>query len=131
MSSETDQANQQSALARVRGLGSGKSGTHHFIIQRVTAVALVPLTFYLVVCLSALSRADYATLSTWIEVPFNGLVVALFLIAGFHHAQLGLQVVIEDYVHQPAVKIALVYGVKLLSVAFAAAGLWALLLILL
>ncbi len=105
-------------LGRVRGLGSAKEGTAHWWAQRMTAVALVPLVLWLAFSVIRLAGADYDSLRGWLGMPGNATMMALFVIAAFHHAQLGLQVVIEDYVSCEAKKIAL-----LLLVKFAAVGL--------
>ncbi len=109
-------------LARVRGLGSAKEGTHHWIAQRMTAVALVPLTLWFVISLISLVGADLAAVKAWLGSPFNAVLMILTLIAGFHHAQLGLQVVIEDYVHGHFCKIAALWVVKGAAFFFGAAA---------
>ena len=86
-------------LKRVRGLGSAKYGTQHFIVQRVTAVALIPLTIWTVFLALALVHADYTGARAIVHQPFAAVWLTAFVIAAFWHAQLGLQVVIEDYVH--------------------------------
>ncbi|KGM52034.1 succinate dehydrogenase [Lysobacter concretionis Ko07 = DSM 16239] len=88
-------------LKRARGLGSAKDGTHHFIIQRITAVALVFLSIYVVFLLLSLVGSDYASVRASVAAPFNAVLLIAFLIASFWHAKLGMQVVIEDYVHTP------------------------------
>ena len=93
-------------LGRVRGLGSAKDGTHHWWMQRVTAVALVPLTVWFVASLVALVGADYDTVVAWIGQPVVAVLLILFLFTGFWHLKLGLQVVIEDYVHSEGAKVA-------------------------
>ena len=94
-----DRSDLQTPLKRVQGLGSAKSGTHHFIVQRVTAVALVPLAIWIIFVALALVRADYAHARAMLHHPFAAVWLIAFLVAGLWHAQLGLQVVIEDYVH--------------------------------
>lgn len=88
-------------LKRARGLGSAKDGTHHFIVQRITAVALVFLALYVVGLVIWLIGADYATVRATVAHPVNAMLLVAFLIASFWHAQLGMQVIIEDYVHAP------------------------------
>ena len=109
-------------LAKVRGLGSAKEGTHHWIAQRMTAVALIPLTLWFVVSLIGLIGADLAAVKAWMASPFNAVLMILTLIAGFHHAQLGLQVVIEDYIHGHGCKIAVLWLVKGAAFFFGAAA---------
>jgi len=101
-------------LKRVRGLGSAKSGTHHFIVQRVTAVALIPLVLWIIWLALALLHADYARARALVHTPFNALLLIAFLIAAFWHAQLGVQVVIEDYVHTRWLEVAAQLAVKFL-----------------
>jgi succinate dehydrogenase / fumarate reductase membrane anchor subunit len=93
-------------LGRVRGLGSAKEGTDHWWMQRVTAIALVPLTLWFVISLMGVVRTDYATVIAWISHPFHAVLLVAFLFTTFYHAILGLQVVIEDYVHHEETKIA-------------------------
>jgi succinate dehydrogenase / fumarate reductase membrane anchor subunit len=88
----------RSPLGRVRGMGSAKSGTHHWWMQRVTSIALLPLSIWLVFSLSRLVGAEYAVVLDWIGKTFNAVLLLAFLTAAFHHAAAGLQVVFEDYV---------------------------------
>ena len=88
-------------LKRARGLGSAKTGTGHFLWQRVTAIALALLGAYLIGLLLSLGGADYERARALVAQPFNATVLATCLVAMFWHAKLGLQVVIEDYVHTP------------------------------
>ncbi len=89
----------RSSLGRARGLGSAKEGVAHWWAQRVTAVALVPLALWLAFSLARLSFADHAAVTAWIAQPLVAIALVLTLFATFYHAKLGLQVVIEDYVH--------------------------------
>ena len=114
-------------IARVRGLGSAKNGTHHWWMQRLTAIALVPLTMWFVISVIRLAGADHAQVSTWLASPLPAVLMLLLIVATFHHLQLGLQVVIEDYVHGEAVKLGCIIGVKLASVALAVAAMFAVL----
>ena len=86
-------------LAQARGLGSARSGVHHWWMQRLTAVALIPLTIWFVWIGKDLLNADYSTAYAFVASPLNSLLFAALVVALFWHAQLGLQVVIEDYVH--------------------------------
>ena len=114
-------------LGLARGLGSAKEGTHHWWIQRVTSVALVPLTLWFVWSLTVLADADHTAVSAWLAAPVNAILMLLFIAATFHHMHLGVQVVIEDYVHQKAAKLTLLLGVKLASAALAVAAAFAVL----
>jgi succinate dehydrogenase / fumarate reductase membrane anchor subunit len=106
----------QAPLARVRGLGSAKDGTHHFWNQRLTAIALVPLTLWIMVSLVGMTRMDYETVSQWIRLPLNTALLLVFILALYFHAQLGVQVVIEDYIHTEWQKIACIILVKFLII---------------
>ena len=86
-------------LAKVRGLGSAKNGTHHWWMQRVTAVALIPLTLWLVYHVIALTFSSAEGVQEWLKSPAQAILLALFLLVSCHHGKLGLQVIIEDYVH--------------------------------
>ncbi|MEC8199662.1 MAG: succinate dehydrogenase, hydrophobic membrane anchor protein, partial [Pseudomonadota bacterium] len=114
-----DVMSMQSPLGRVRGLGSAKNGTHHWWIQRVTAVALIPLVIWFAIAVIGLTGASYETAIAWMQSPFNAIMMVLLIIATFHHMQLGLQVVIEDYVHSEGVKVVLMMGQKLITFALA------------
>ena len=107
-------------IARARGLGSAKAGTHHWWMQRITAVALVPLAVWLAASLVAIGAADHARTVQWIRSPAVSVALLLTIAAVFHHAQLGMQVIIEDYVHAESKKIAALIAIKLLSLAVAA-----------
>ncbi len=88
-------------LKNARGLGSAKDGTHHFVLQRITAVALVFLSLYVVGLVISLVGGDYASVRDAVANPCNAVLLVAFVIATFWHAKLGLQVIIEDYVHTP------------------------------
>ena len=102
----------RSPLAAARGLGSAKSGTHHWWLQRVTAVALVPLTIWFVISLIVHSGASYEEVRACIGSPVPAVLMICLIAGMFHHAQLGLQVVIEDYIHAEACKMAALFVVK-------------------
>jgi succinate dehydrogenase / fumarate reductase membrane anchor subunit len=112
----------ENPLARVRGLGSAKAGAEHWWAQRITAVALVPLTLWFIYSAMALAGGGYADARTWLTDPVNAILMVLTVVATFHHMQLGLQVVIEDYVHCEVMKIAALIAVKLGSFALAVAA---------
>ena len=102
-------------IARVRHLGSAKDGTHHWWMQRLTAVALVPLTLWFAAGVIAHVGADLSDVRDWLGRPINAAAMILFAGAVFYHGQLGMQVVIEDYVHHEGLKVASIVVVKLLS----------------
>jgi succinate dehydrogenase / fumarate reductase, membrane anchor subunit len=117
----------RSPVARVRGLGSAKEGVSHWWAQRVTAIALIPLGIWLVASLVCLAGADHAQISQWLSAPFTLGALALTIFAAFYHAVLGLQVVIEDYVHGKAAKLTLVLLVQFAAFGLATAAIIALL----
>jgi succinate dehydrogenase / fumarate reductase membrane anchor subunit len=94
-------------LGRARGLGSGKTGTEHFWIQRVTAVALALLVPWLIGVLVSMAGADAHAARETLARPWNAILMSAFAIAMFWHAKLGIQVVIEDYVHTRASEVTL------------------------
>ena len=98
----------RSHTKRVRGLGSSHHGTHHWWLQRLTAGAMIPLSvWFLVQLVTHLIGADVAAISLWLKSPVASIALLLFIVAMFVHARLGLQVIIEDYVHCEIKKIAL------------------------
>jgi len=117
----------ETRLARVRGLGSAKDGTHHWWAQRLTAVALVPLTIWFAVAVAGMVGGDYATAVAWVASPVNTILLLLLIAATFHHLQLGVQVVVEDYMHAEGVKIATLMLVKFASAILAVACAYAVL----
>ena len=117
----------RSPVGRAIGLGSAKEGVEHWWLQRVTAVALVPLTLWFVIAVVRLSSADIDTVRDWVGRPLPAILLVLLLIATFWHASLGLQVVIEDYVHTDLVKLGLLIVVRLACFALAVAGIFAVL----
>ena len=112
-------------LKTARGLGSAKDGTHHFVVQRVTAIALVFLSIYVIGLILSLIGDDYASVRATVGHPCNAVLLSAFLIASFWHAKLGIQVVIEDYVHNRAVELALQLLVLLACALGALASLYA------
>jgi succinate dehydrogenase / fumarate reductase membrane anchor subunit len=94
----------RSPLGRVRGLGSAKEGVGHWWQQRLTSVALVPLGCWFVVSMVSLPTFDHATLVAWMSGTWTALLLLLFLLTATWHSQLGIQVVIEDYVHDQGMK---------------------------
>ena len=113
-------------LGRVRGLGSAKDGTAHWWAQRVTAVALIPLSLWFIYSAVTLVGIDRAGFKIWLNAPGTILLMSLFVIALFYHMQLGLQVVIEDYIHNERNKIVSLVLNKLAAVFFAVSSIIAL-----
>lgn len=117
--------NYRTPISKARGLGSAKQGSHHWWAQRVTAVALVPLTLWLAIAIVMIPGADYASVVNWISSPWNTVLLISTIIAVFYHALMGIQVIIEDYVHVEWMKIAGILATKLLLIFYALAGLYA------
>ena len=92
-------------LGRARGLGSAKQGTGHWLAQRFTAVALIPLTLWFVISVMIYMRADYVTVLSWLHSPVVAVLLVLLVATLYYHAYLGLQTVIEDYVHDEWLKV--------------------------
>jgi succinate dehydrogenase / fumarate reductase membrane anchor subunit len=119
----------QTPLARARGLGSAREGSHHWWRQRVTAVALFPLTLWFAVSLSLAPAASHPEVVRWMAKPWNSILLLSFILLSIYHAMLGLQVVVEDYVHHDGLKIVGMLGVRLVSAFLALASTFAVLLI--
>jgi succinate dehydrogenase / fumarate reductase membrane anchor subunit len=100
-------------LAKARGLGSAKAGTTHWWMQRVTSAALIPLTLWIIIFLDLSLNAPYQETLEWLTSPFNTVCLVAWIIGGFYHAALGLQVVIEDYIAADGPKIIAVWTVNL------------------
>ena len=110
----------QSQLGRARGLGSAKSGVHHWWAQRLTSFALLPLTAWFIVSILRLARVGQPQMLHWSRQPVNAVLAVAFILATFHHLHHGLQVVIEDYVHPTTRTLTMVCmkgGVALLALA--------------
>ena len=114
-------------LARARGLGSAKNGVGHWWAQRVSALLLVPLTVWFAFALVGLPLNDYAAVSIWMAGGSNPVWLALLLLALCWHSRLGVQVVIEDYVHGPALKLSALLANSGAHLLLLAGGLYALL----
>jgi len=115
----------RSPLGRAIGLGSAKDGVEHWWLQRITAVALAPLSLWFVIAIIRLVGADADSVRDWVGNPLPAILLVLLLIATFYHASLGLQVVIEDYIHAEFAKLGLVIIVRLACFAFVVAGIFA------
>jgi succinate dehydrogenase / fumarate reductase membrane anchor subunit len=114
-----------SALGKARGLGSAKGGSRHWWAQRVTAVAMAPLVFWFAISVSRWPGADYQQFLRWVAAPWNTILLIAFLIAAFYHAALGVQVIIEDYVHTDWIKILSILSIKLILAFLALASVFA------
>jgi succinate dehydrogenase / fumarate reductase membrane anchor subunit len=117
----------RSPLSRVEGLGSAKEGTAHWWSQRITAVALIPLTLWLVFSLISLPALDYDTVRTWLSVPISGFLALLLVAVTAYHSYLGTTVIVEDYVHTNGMKVLTLTTLKFLYVLCAGIGMFAIL----
>jgi succinate dehydrogenase / fumarate reductase membrane anchor subunit len=101
------------SIGRVRGLGSAKGGVHHWLLQRFTAIGNLLTLIFLVVSLVLLPDLNYATVIEWIARPVPAVLMILLVVTTFWHARLGLQVLVEDYVHEHANKFACIAALNL------------------
>ena len=112
----------RSPFDRPQGLGTARAGAGHWWMQRITAVALVPLTLWIAASLFARAHGGYSAFILWLRTPFTTVLMVLLLIALFYHTSLGLQVVVEDYVHTERMKISAIAVIQLGCFALAVAG---------
>jgi succinate dehydrogenase / fumarate reductase, membrane anchor subunit len=117
----------RSPLGRVQGLGSAKDGTSHWWSQRVTAVALIPLTLWFLLSLLSLPALDYATVRTWLSFPLSGFLAVLLVAVLTYHSYLGTIVVVEDYVHSAGMKLLTLLSLRFLYVLVGGASIFAIL----
>jgi succinate dehydrogenase / fumarate reductase membrane anchor subunit len=108
----------RSPLGRARGMGSAKSGLGHWWAQRLTAMALLPLSLYFVLSVFLLEGADQAAMLRYMAEPWNGVLFIALVAALFYHLQLGLQVVIEDYIHSEARRLTAVLAMRAAVILF-------------
>src|SRR3546814_130825 len=109
-------------VGRARGLGPAKEGVQHWWVQRVTAVALVPLSLWLAASIIGLAGADHATVVEWLANPLVALLMIVLIGTTFYHAALGLQVVYEDYIHTHWLMVAVNVGTKFACLLLAVAA---------
>lgn len=95
----------RSPLSKAYGLGSAKDGAHHFMVQRLTGIALVPLMIWLTYAVACLGNADLAAAKEFVGHPVNATLLISLIITVFYHSSLGIQVVLEDYVSSNAVRL--------------------------
>lgn len=117
----------RSPLAHARGLGSAKDGTHHFWVQRVSAVALIPLSLWFVFSVAQLAGGDYGMVRHFVHAPSVAVTLVLFISAALYHSMLGVQVVIEDYISSEGTKIVTLLLMKFAHAIVAAAAVFAVL----
>ena len=117
----------RSPLGKVLGLGSAKDGTGHWWAQRVTAVALVPLTLWFVISLLTLPGLDYETVRTWLAFPLTGFLAVLLIAVMSYHSYLGTIVIVEDYVHTGGMKVLTLMVLRFLYVLAGGGAIFAIL----
>ncbi|KPF65336.1 succinate dehydrogenase, hydrophobic membrane anchor protein [Porphyrobacter sp. AAP60] len=104
------------SIGRVRGLGSAHAGAHHWLVQRFTAIGNVVLMSWLLVSFVVLGDFGYENVVKWLSQPISATAMILLVISLFWHARLGLQVVIEDYVHEAGSKFAAISALNLATI---------------
>lgn len=112
-------------LGQVRGLGSARAGTHHWVSQRITASGNLVLVLWLLVSFALLPGLDYGSVAGWLAQPLVAVPMMLMLVSIFYHLKLGLQVVIEDYLHEEGGKLLALLLVNFYAIAGAALGIFA------
>jgi succinate dehydrogenase / fumarate reductase membrane anchor subunit len=112
----------RSYLGRARGLGASHAGFHHWWVQRLTSVALVPLTLWFVWSLAHLSGAPYPVVRAWAGETVNATLLLALIAATFEHMHLGVQTVAEDYIHTDAIRLSVILAVKAASALLALAA---------
>ncbi len=113
----------QSPLSKALGHGSAKAGAEHWLAQRLTAIGLVPLGLWFVFAIATLQHGNYELVAAWVAEPLNAILLILLLITLVYHSMLGLQVIIEDYVHG-ALGMAMLIAVRFIHVILAVAGIY-------
>jgi succinate dehydrogenase / fumarate reductase membrane anchor subunit len=117
----------RSPLGRVLGLGSARDGTAHWWAQRVTAIALLPLTLWFVISLLSLPALDFETVRTWLAYPMSGFLAVLLVAVLTYHSYLGTTVIVEDYVHSSGMKVLSLMSLRFLYVLSGGAAIFAIL----
>ncbi len=103
-------------LARARGLGASHTGTEHWWEQRLTSIALVPLTLWFIFSIASLAGADYATVKAWLQQPLSATLAIILVAVTFHHAVAGMEVIFEDYIHTKCAKLTAIIAIKFVAV---------------
>jgi succinate dehydrogenase / fumarate reductase membrane anchor subunit len=117
----------RSPLGTVAGLGSAKSGVHHWWLQRLTSIALIPLTIWFTVSLASLPSLDHVTVVAWMAQSWTALLLILLVLVATYHSQLGVRVVVEDYVHNTGLRTVTLVTLTFLHAFLAVAGVFAIL----
>jgi succinate dehydrogenase / fumarate reductase membrane anchor subunit len=119
----------KSPLGRVLGLGSAGTGTEHWLGQRLSAVAMIPLTLWFAISLLTLPSLDFYSVTAWVAAPLHAVLLILLVVALVYHSSLGTQVVAEDYLRAPGLRMTVLAVLRLLHVGLAVAGIFAVFLI--
>lgn len=119
----------KSPLGRVLGLGSARTGTEHWLAQRLSAVAMVPLALWFALALLALPSLDFYAVSAWVAAPLHAVLLVLLVATLVYHSSLGTQVVAEDYIHSPGLRAGVLILLRLLHIVLAVAGILAVLIV--
>ena len=117
----------RSDLGRVRGLGSAKEGVNHWWMQRLTAIALIPLTIWFIISIASHSGADHAETVDWLSSPLVAIFMILLVTSTLYHALLGVQVIVEDYIHHEGCKFLLLIGLRFVFLVLGVAAVFSLL----
>lgn len=117
----------ETPLGRVRGLGSAKTGAHHWWIERLTSVSTLILFVWFAVSLVRLPTLDHAAVVEWLALPLNAVAMLLLIVSTFWHLKLGLQVVVEDYAHEEGNKVLLVVLINFATIVGAALAIFSVL----
>jgi len=117
----------RSPLAKVKGLGSSPDASQHFWLQRLTALALIPLVIGCCVSLALLPDVSYHVLLAWLRSPLNTVLLLLMIIVGLYHGQMGMQVIIEDYISHYFQRISAIIFLKGLTYFMMALGVYSVL----
>jgi succinate dehydrogenase / fumarate reductase, membrane anchor subunit len=117
----------RSPLGAVSGLGSAKGGVHHWWLQRLTSIALVPLTIWFTVSILSLPSLDHVTVTSWMAQSWTALLLIVLVLVATYHSQLGVRVVVEDYVHNTGMKTLTLVTVTFVHALLAVAGVFAIL----
>jgi succinate dehydrogenase / fumarate reductase, membrane anchor subunit len=127
MNNDNSKIDLQSNIAKAKGLGSIKEGTSHFMHQRITALILIPLVFWFCFSLAFLPQMDYLAVINWMKSPINSILLIITLLASFYHLQLGMQVIIEDYVSSYPLKLVSILAVNLSCIFLTIMGVYSVL----
>jgi succinate dehydrogenase / fumarate reductase, membrane anchor subunit len=117
----------RSPLGSVVGLGSAKDGVHHWWLQRLTSIALVPLSIWFTVSILSLPSLDHVSVVSWMAQSWTALLLIVFVLVAAYHSQLGLRVVVEDYVNRSGTKILTLVILTFVHALLAVAGVFAIL----